>query len=1251
MRCSSYGPVSRTLLLLSGLVLFLSPAIGQSVSTGTCTVSAPAPPIIRAEGRAELVADVVLICRGGQPLAAGAALPTVRVELDFNATVASQVLTSNMSEALALIDEPQPSTQLACGPKGACVTLTGTGNGLGVYSGIGGRGNIFQGTQTSSAIIFQIPYDPPADGGTRTLRFTNLRVNAFAFGTSSSLVPAGLLASVKVTGSLALAVPNPVVTVGFVQPGLSFSLRSPDNTLPQTTALAVPACSGSLTQVGTLRFREAFSTAFRPRTTATFTSLDSAPPPADQNRPGVLAGTESGFYNHALGGDATTGQLGTAGLATSGTRLRAAFLNIPAGAVLYLDIHNLHAGPVSAARMIANPLGAFSAVAPDPLRTFVQIPVVSGSADAVWEVLGSDNGQIDTLDFGVYMGFSGAASTTSTAITVVGSLAPVYSFYGPEFSATVLTFPSFTGPSAITPLLTFVIAPNPCQLLTAIPNPVILNGGTPVTVQIATSGKATLTAAAAPTTSSGGDWLVVTPARGTVPGSLTISAVGVSANSGPLTGTVVVSALGAFNTESIPVTYIPPVPLLTPSSLSFTAGTGALTPLSQSVLVTTQSPGVTVSASASRATTWLFVSTATGVTPANFLVVVNPQGLTAGIYTGTVSLGGAQVGTAVLNVTLSVTPAEALIVPRRATFSYSRAQPVPPPSQTFSITSKTGAQTGFAISTRVITPPSGNWLSASASGTVTPSNVTVNVNPNGLGRGSFVGVVTVTPLLSTPGFSTSPVVASLTSTAVQTAPPPSQNIIVTIGDIAPGPYVAAPQLIAFTGSAMTQIVTVDNSASTNTTATAVTDPEGWLTVNPPSFPTPAHNLMATANGVQLAPKMYTGVLAIDDQAGTGANAAYLDATLTVGNNGGVVISVGQDSVTATLPAGAAPATVTIPVMDDHGAVPVSSSVTGGSPWLSASGGVTSSSTGLDSNDKQRAATTLPSAPVTITLNPSQLRAGAYDDSIQVSSPSALNQAYVAVHLRVMAPPATNVPQITEVVNGASFAKGQAVTPGSLVTLRGVSLAATPLIASTVPLPFALGNTTVTFNGFAAPLLYVSGTQINAQLPWDVLAVGSASGTIEAVVRAGGQTSTPFLVYVAPYSPGIFIDFASNRAIAQNSDGSLVAPAGAYPTSPSKPADVGSVISILCTGLGAVDVGVKNGLGAGASPLRRTLTAPVVLIGGIPAQATFSGLQSQFVGVNQVNAIVPAGVPAGDVSLQLQVGGITTTSQVKVTVGR
>jgi uncharacterized protein (TIGR03437 family) len=236
-----------------------------------------------------------------------------------------------------------------------------------------------------------------------------------------------------------------------------------------------------------------------------------------------------------------------------------------------------------------------------------------------------------------------------------------------------------------------------------------------------------------------------------------------------------------------------------------------------------------------------------------------------------------------------------------------------------------------------------------------------------------------------------------------------------------------------------------------------------------------------------------------------------------------------------------------------------------------------------------------------------------------------------------------------ILNGASFAVGQPVTRGSLVSIFGTDLAGGLTQASSIPLSTSLAGVSVSFNGIPAPLLFVSPTQINAQLPWEVLGGGASSGTATVVVRRGDAMSAPRDFQIGPFSPGIFsVQFGVGTAIAVNPDGSVAAPENSIPGLRTQPAKIGDTIILYATGLGVTDPPGRtadNSLDA----LRRTTTIPTVLIGGREAQASFSGLSPQFVGVNQMNVVVPTGVTPGVVPIQLRVGGITSTDQVTIAV--
>jgi uncharacterized protein (TIGR03437 family) len=97
-----------------------------------------------------------------------------------------------------------------------------------------------------------------------------------------------------------------------------------------------------------------------------------------------------------------------------------------------------------------------------------------------------------------------------------------------------------------------------------------------------------------------------------------------------------------------------------------------------------------------------------------------------------------------------------------------------------------------------------------------------------------------------------------------------------------------------------------------------------------------------------------------------------------------------------------------------------------------------------------------------------------------------------------------------------------------------------------------------------------------------------------------------------------------------------------------PAKAGEALVILGTGLGAVSPADSSGA-ASLDALRKATTMPTVLIGGVSAEVTFAGLSPQFVGVNQINVVVPKVSTPGVVPLQIKSGGVTTSNKVTIAV--
>lgn len=263
--------------------------------------------------------------------------------------------------------------------------------------------------------------------------------------------------------------------------------------------------------------------------------------------------------------------------------------------------------------------------------------------------------------------------------------------------------------------------------------------------------------------------------------------------------------------------------------------------------------------------------------------------------------------------------------------------------------------------------------------------------------------------------------------------------------------------------------------------------------------------------------------------------------------------------------------------------------------------------------------------------------GPLNGTITVSANTAVT---VLQNGAAVQPAPGDAPLIGGIVNGGSFVAGQAIAPGSIVSIFGSKLAPDPsLTASTIPLPLSLNNVSVTINGEQAPLYFVSSGQINVQAPWDL----DTSGPATVLVSNNGTSSPPAQVSTLAVSPAVLSYMGD--AIAINLDGHLALAPGTIPGLTTHPVARGDAIQLYATGLGAVDHDIPKGGIPASGTVAFARVKPTVLLNGtaIPdADVIFWGLTPQFVGVNQVNIIIPPDAPTGDtVSIQISTGGITS----------
>jgi len=482
-------------------------AQGSSGLPLQCTANAGVPPGVRAEGFTELTGDLVVTCTGGNP-----ALPfNANIQVFLNTNITSRILdtSTGATEALLMIDEPLLPRSTGT-PTPFCVSPTPASNPIlnptCNPTGTGqtyqqGSYTVFRGTQQVNAqniIVWAgVPITPPGTTGARTIRITNLRANAAGLGASQTLIPTQIVAYISVFPQGTLPIDNPQQTVGYVQQGLLFDVRNCGNTDVPTssggtsqlqcrgvntaqfttpTSGTIPSGSTTSAAVFSLRFREGFQTAFKPAIVGL---------PGDVNgqynsQPGQVFNSESGFVRSdpALQG---------AGIATTGTRLAARFVNVPANTRLFVGTTNNSLSSTGAAATLVsvtdptgvggttlNPIGgggvtlSCTALTTSSTTTAAEVPVTAGTATAVWEVTQSNANLNDSLLFWfafAYVANQNAGAPALGTAQVIGNLAPFYANgSGAEKASSALNVPRFIQNTA-TPSTLFTISQCQTNLL------------------------------------------------------------------------------------------------------------------------------------------------------------------------------------------------------------------------------------------------------------------------------------------------------------------------------------------------------------------------------------------------------------------------------------------------------------------------------------------------------------------------------------------------------------------------------------------------------------------------------------------------------------------------------------------------------------------------------------------------------------------------------------------------------------------
>ncbi|HVO98843.1 MAG TPA: hypothetical protein VMT15_12285 [Bryobacteraceae bacterium] len=229
------------------------------------------------------------------------------------------------------------------------------------------------------------------------------------------------------------------------------------------------------------------------------------------------------------------------------------------------------------------------------------------------------------------------------------------------------------------------------------------------------------------------------------------------------------------------------------------------------------------------------------------------------------------------------------------------------------------------------------------------------------------------------------------------------------------------------------------------------------------------------------------------------------------------------------------------------------------------------------------------------------------------------------------------PRVAAVVSAAD--SKSPVAPGGLMTLYGANLSPTNLATSQIPVPTALANSCITVNGQPIPLIFVSPTQVNAQMPFQ------AVGAETIVVHTPGGVSDNYNLTVQPNAPAVFL---SGVAGPQTNLPTVVRLNNGLLATDSNPIHPNDTLVIYVTGLGQTNPAGVTGYPAPSNPLSTALTPPTLTLGSTTLSVTYAGLAPGEVGVYQINAVVPGGVSTGlSLPLTISQGGGSITVPMRV----
>lgn len=254
--------------------------------------------------------------------------------------------------------------------------------------------------------------------------------------------------------------------------------------------------------------------------------------------------------------------------------------------------------------------------------------------------------------------------------------------------------------------------------------------------------------------------------------------------------------------------------------------------------------------------------------------------------------------------------------------------------------------------------------------------------------------------------------------------------------------------------------------------------------------------------------------------------------------------------------------------------------------------------------------------------------------------------YVNIHTTVnpggavrsqLAAPNTATPVVNAIISAVSDPTITTLPVGGLISIYGTNMS---ILTDSLDsfqgskIPSTYDGVSITIGGVPAPVIYLSPTLINAQVPFE-----APLGPQQVIVSNNGQVSAAFSATVTKANPGIFFDSAGGIVV-RAADFSLIRP--------DSPAVRGKdTLVIYGTGFGQTVPGLQTGQLASYPPLQ-SVAGVTATLGGQNLTVIYAAASPGFVGLYQIATNLPASTPTGNLDLTVTVNGVSSNA-VKLAV--